>query len=213
MAKGYNTDFFRGPLMRVSYSFQLFVPQEQKRDNGDVVRKYGCSLIAPVTSDWSILQDRIAEVVENYPGMSFDKWKAGLIRNPILAGDGKEARNKDTGALHPGMGADVKFIRVQANEDRKPHVYMPDAVRLIENSDEIPSGSWGYPILNAFGWHHVQNGFGISFGIDSFQLVKKAEGEDILGGGRRADPKAFFEAVKDDGTPAPKGKDASAMFS
>lgn len=209
-AKNYSTDYFRGPQMRVSYAFQLFKLREAE---GGYRPGYGCTLIAAVDADWSPMQNAIAEVVANQPGMSLDKWKAGLIKNPILPGDGKEARSKDTGELHPGMGSGVKFIRVSSGADRKPRVYMPDAVRLIEDPDDCPSGSWGYPILNAFGWHHDQNGAGISFGIDAFQLVKKAEGDEVFAGaGRRADTSKFFEAVKDDGTHAPKGADASSMF-
>lgn len=194
MAKKYmfRTERFKGPLMRVSYAWQLFNPREASEASRG---GYGCTLIMPKKGDWSSLQKAIKEcVVGQWGDRGAEKWKAGLIKNPIIDGAGKEARNKDTGDLHPGMGEDVQFIRVQSGLQRKPQVFDPRVV-LLTDPDDCPSGSWGYPVLNAFTWHNDQNGDGVSFGIEMFQLVKKAEGEEVLGGGGRPKPEDFFEAV------------------
>lgn len=214
MAKQYRTENFKGPLMRISYAYQLFTPREFKKDDGSTRKVYSCTLIAPKSADWSPITGALKECVAGQWGdRGVEKWKSGLIKNPILPGDGKEARSKETGDLHSGMGADVQFIRVQANEDRQPLVFAPDAVTRIVDADDCPSGSWGYPVLNAFCWHNDQNGDGISFGISMFQLVKKAEGDDILGGGGgRADPSKFFESVKTDDVGGAKPASAADMF-
>lgn len=213
MAKNYRTDFFKGPLMRVSYAFNLFTPREKTGDNGAVRKVYECTLIAPKSADWSPITGGIKEcVIGQWGEKAVDRLKNGVIRNPILDGAGKEARNKE-GEINPGMGEDVQFIRVQANEDFQPLVFNPDAVTRIINSDGLPSGSWGYPVLNVFAWSNPKNGDGVSIGINMFQLVKKAEGNEILGGGGgRPDPSKFFESVKTEGDAGSKPSSAAAMF-
>jgi len=195
----YRTELFKGPLMRISYAWQMFKPRDGK---------YGCTLIASKSADWSALQARVVEVVKNPWGdKGADKWKAGLIKSPFLDGESKQARHKETGELHPGMGADVQFIRVATGEAFPPKVFDPGMKRcsflapgspyLLFESDDCPSGSWGYPVLNAFAWNNVDSGDGVSFGIDMLHVTKLADGDDVLGGegGSRADPKSFFEAV------------------
>lgn len=211
MAKNYRTEAFKGPLMQVSYAFNLFTPREKTSDKGAVRKVYECTLIAPKSADWSPIVGGIREaVIGQWGEKALEKLKSGVIRNPILDGAGKEAHNKTTGELNAGMGPDVQFIRVQANEDFAPLVFAPDAISRIVSADGLPSGSWGYPVLNAFAWHNVQNGDGVSLGISMFQLVKKAEGAEILGGGGRPDPSKFFESVKAEGS-APSGG-AASMF-
>jgi hypothetical protein len=197
MAKFYRTESFKGPLMRIAFAWQMFKLRES---DGDYKPKYGCTLILAKDGDWSAIKGAVGEVVKGQWGeKGAEKFKAGLIRNPILPGDGKEGRNKETGDCHPGFGPTVDFIRVQAGVDRKPQMISPRLLPMLDE-DDCPSGSWGYPVINAFAWNHPQNGDGISFGIDMFQLAKKAEGDDVLGGSGRADPNKFFEKIdtKDD---------------
>ena len=199
MAKMYRTGQFKGPLMRISYAWQMFKPREGK---------YGCTLIMPKAGDWSALQAAVVEVVKNQWGeKGADKWKADLIKTPFLDGESKQARHKETGDLHPGMGADVQFIRVATGEKFPPRVFDPAMKRcsvlaagspyLLYEEDSCPSGSWGYPVLNAYAWHNDDSGDGVSFGIDMLHVTKIAEGDEILAGGEgsQAKPEAFFEAV------------------
>ena len=221
MAAMYRTEAFRGPLMRVSYAWQLFKLRDAK---SDYKPKYGCTLIMPKSGDWSAIRNAIKEVLEGQWGVKgAEKFKAGLIRSPILAGDGKEARSKETGDLHPGMGADVNFIRVQSGPDRKPRVFdaamkrcsvvKPGSPYTLLEEEDCPSGSWGYPVLNAFAWNNPQNGDGISFGIDMFQITKVATGDEILGGGGESNPDKFFEKIAtDDNDDGDKPGSAEDLF-
>jgi hypothetical protein len=201
----HRTEQFKGPLMRVSYAWQLFKPREATTTSRG---GYGCTLIMPKTGDWAPLHNAIKEVVIGQWGdRGAEKWKTGLIKNPILDGAGKEARSKETGELHDGMGPEVQFIRVGSGADRPPRVFDPtmkycsvigkDSPYMLWESDECPSGSWGYPVLNAYAWHNDESGDGVSFGIDMIQIIKIAGDDEILGGGggSRTKPEAFFEAV------------------
>jgi hypothetical protein len=192
MADNFRTDPFKGPLMRVSYAFGLFKEREKVRDNGDKVYTFDCTLIV-AKAESKPLQDAFVACMKGAWGEKApEMFKGGLIRNPILSGDGKEARNKTTGEIHPGMGADVVFVRAGSN--RRPAVVDPRLTPILKEED-LPSGSWGYPVLSAFSWSNPKSGHGVSFGIEAFQLVKKAAGGEVLGGGGGVDPKAYFEKI------------------
>lgn len=202
--KMFRTDPVKGPLMRLSYAQSLRTGR--KNDNG--VEKFGCTLILPKAdaAGMKLLQKMVADVVQGEWGeKGVERFKQGLIKNPILVGDGKEARNKTTGEINPGLGAEFIFIRPTSN----------DAVKVFNakvqpaSDEEIVSGYWGYPVLNAYAWHNPQNGDGVSFGISMVQITKA---DEALGGGT-ANPDAFFEKVDtggDDGAVA--GGGAGDMF-
>lgn len=206
MASMYRTELFKGPLMRISYANGLFVP----RANDSGKEKYSCALIVPRT-DLGVakLQKAVAGVVENQWGeKGVERFKKGLIKNPILAGDGKEAHDKD-GNLRSGLGAEFIFIRPSSGI--RPKVF--NAQVLPATEDECLSGYWGYPVLNAFAWHNPQNGDGISFGINMFQVVKA---DEVLGGAGGGDPDQFFDKVDtsgdDDGGATTGGAGAGGLF-
>ena len=71
-------------------------------------KKFGCTLIFP-KSDTRELEKIVAEgdPSEEWEQAGIERAKKGLIKSPFLAGDGKEAHNKTSGELHPGMGPDV----------------------------------------------------------------------------------------------------------
>lgn len=184
--KMYRTEPTKGPLMRISYAQSL----RKGRANDKGVEKFGCTLILPKsdTAGMKLLQSMVAECVQNEWGdKGIERFKTGLIKNPILAGDGKEARNKTTGEINPGLGAEFVFIRPSSNEAVKVF----NAKVQPADDEEIVSGYWGYPVLNAFSWHHPTNGDGVSFGINMIQITKT---DEVLGGGV-ADPGKFFEQV------------------
>ena len=202
----FRTEAFKGPLMQGSYLWQMFKPREASATSRG---GYGCTLIAPKASDWSPINNAVKEVVLGQWGeRGVEKWKNGLIRNPIIDGDSKQARSKETGELHAGMGPDVQFIRVGSGVDFPPRVFdgpmkrcsvvKPGSPYLLLESDDVPSGSWGYPVLTAFAWNNSDSGDGVSIGIEMFHVTQIAEGDDILGasGGSRSNPDDFFEAVK-----------------
>ena len=205
----YRTELKKSPLMRISYAFGLFKPQND--DKGNPTEKYTTTLILPKsdTAGMKLLQDLVAEVVLGQWGeKGVERFKKGLIKSPILDGSSKSAMDKE-GNHKPGLSDDVVFIRPITY--RKPKVF--NAQVMPASEDEVKSGYWGYAALNALAWHNPSNGDGISFGIDMFQVVKV---DEVLGGGGGADPDKFFEAVggsdEDTGGQTGGGKGASGLF-
>jgi Protein of unknown function (DUF2815) len=207
MANARSQDF-KTPLCRLSYAQSLFkarVIEEGKP------AKFGATLIFPKSAK-AELEKYVAEtIIAEWGPKGIERAKAGLIKSPFLAGDGKEARNKQTGEINPGLGADVFFIRVQANEDRPPAVWWKSP-NVQETEANVYSGCMGKAILNCFAWHNDKSGDGVSFGINGFQ--KHAEGER-LGGSGPIDTEKWSETIADDG-PAPdstkSGAGAAGLF-
>jgi hypothetical protein len=201
------SDDFKGSTSRVSFAQNLFKAREQGKPP-NVRRKFGCTLIMP-KADLRAKCCRMADgtmktweeivgavIVETWGEKGLERAAKGLIKSPFLTGDGKEARNKETGELHPGMGPDVFFIRVQANEDRPPKVFASATATIPATQEDVYSGCYGFAVLNAFAWHNDENGDGVSFGINMF--FKKADGEKI-GGSGGSDPEKWAETVEDAG--------------
>jgi hypothetical protein len=195
------------PLCRIAFAGSLFKPRSQIEGG---VEKYGCTLIFEKSGDNSVLHNAVKEVlIAQWGEKGLERAKAGLIKSPFLDGNGKEARNKKTGELHPGFGPDVFFLRVQSV--RPPMVrYRSEHIPATE--EEVYSGCYGKAILNAFAWTNEKNGDGISFGIQFFQKLKDG---DRLGGGGSTNVSAWMETVPDEGN-APEstrgGAGAGGLF-
>lgn len=215
------SDDFKTPEARLSFAYSLFKPRKQ---DGSDKEKYSCTLIfpKPALTEKVIaykgrqlsLHDIVGEVIlEAWGEKGLEKAKAGLIKSPFLDGAGKEARNKKTGDLHPGMGPDVFFIRTTANVDRQPGVSSSAAAFVPATEKEVYSGCYGYGVVNAFSWTNPQNGDGVSFGVNYF--FKRRDGEPLAAGGGGGDPDKWTEAVEDTG-PAPAvtqgGAGAGGLF-
>ena len=204
--KNARSEDFKTPPCRLSFAQTLFKARAQ--DGGKP--KYGCTLIF-TKEHKAALEKQVAKVITDQWGPAgIEKAKNGLIKSPFLAGDGKEARNKSTGELHPGMGPDVFFIRVQANEDRPPVVRYKDP-NIPATQEEVYSGCYGFAVINAFAWTNPQNGDGVSFGISYFQ--KTRDGERI-GGSGPVDPEKWHEKIEDNGDAPDVGSGGAAgLFS
>jgi hypothetical protein len=174
-------------------------------------KRYSATLIFD-KKDRPALETKVLEVLkEEFGDKAIQMAKSGLIKSPFLAGDSKEARNKQTGEIHPGLGADKFFIRVSANEDRPPFVIWKDPNHQ-ETEDTVYSGVYGKAVVNIFAWSHPANGKGVSFGIQGFQRLQDGE---RLGGDGKADPTKWAETIEDAGdAPAEtkSGAGASALF-
>ena len=190
-AKFARSDDFKTPPCRLSFAQNLFKARAQ--DNGKP--KYGCTLIFTKDAKAALEKHVGAVITEQWGEKGIERAKAGLIKSPFLAGDGKEARNKSTGELHPGMGPDVFFIRVQANEDRPPVVRYKDP-NIPATIEEVYSGCYGFGVINAFAWHNDQNGDGVSFGIQYFQKTRDGERIGSSGG---IDVDKYYEQIEDEG--------------
>lgn len=195
---------FRSPDCRLSFAHTLYKPQ--KNESG--TDKWGCTLIFPKTAR-AALETHVAQVLKDTWGEAgIQRAKNGLIKSPFLAGDGKEARSKKTGELHPGMNADVFFIRPSSN--RPPLVRYTDPNTPVDET-VVYSGCYGFAVLNAFAWHNEKNGDGVSFGIQYFQKLRDGE---RLGGSGGVDPEAWYEKVEHGDAPAEtrNGDGAASLF-
>ena len=208
----YSTDI-KTPLAVISYSNNLF----ETRENRSGKKQYGCVLLFPkTTTDMSTIRGIILEAAEkSWPGKAKARLNDGLIKNPILDGDGKQGKNKKTGEPNKGFPGHW-FIRCNASEKRPPKVFGRNAVSRITEADEIPSGSQVYAVVNGWTWHNDEQGDGVSINVSIIQLVKKAEGDEVLGGGGGGpDPDKFLEKLSDEGdAPAEtkSGAGASGLF-
>ena len=208
MAKA-RSDDFKSPECRLSYAGGLF---KARSAEGSAREKYGCTLIFPKSARAELEKIVAKVIVDEWGEKGIAKAKAGLIKSPFLAGDGKEAHNKTTGEIHPGLGPDVFFIRPTANSDRPPFVRWRDP-NTQETEMTVYSGCYGKAVLNCFAWNNPQNGDGVSFGIVGFQKLR--EGESLGGSGGQADPEKWMETVADEG-PTPEstqnGAGAGGLF-
>lgn len=207
MAKARSEDF-KGPLSTLSYAQSLFKARSQEEGKPP---KFGCTLIIE-NRYRADLEKIVAKVITDEWGPAgIERAKKGLIKSPFLAGDGKEAHNKKTGELNPGLGPHVFFIRPSANEDRPPAVWWKDPNKQ-ETETTVYSGCRGKPILNCFAWNNVKSGDGVSFGIQGFQKLQDGERIGSAGG---IDAEKWSETIADDG-PAPAstkgGKGAGGLF-
>lgn len=183
---------FKTPPCRLSFAQNLF---KARKATDDAKAKYGCTLIFTKEHRATLEKEVAKVIVEQWGEKGIERAKAGLIKSPFLAGDGKEARNKTTGELHPGMGPDVFFIRTQANEDRPPVVRYKNP-NIPATEDEVYSGCRGFAVINAFAWNNPQNGDGVSFGIQYFQ---KTQDDERIGGSGQLDPEKWHEKIEDAG--------------
>lgn len=208
MARARSEDF-KSPTARLSYAYQLFKPRAAQ---DGAPKKYGCTLIFPNSVKPALGKHVEEAIVAEWGEKGLARAKAGAIKLPILAGDGKEARSKQSGDLHPGMGPDVCFIRPTSNKDRPPIIRYRSA-SIPATEEEVYSGCYGFAVLNAYTWNNPQNGDGVSFGIMLFQ--KTADGERI-GGSGGVDVDKYFEKIDDAGdAPAETktGDGAAGLFS
>lgn len=200
----------RGKEAVIAFAHTLFEAQE--RDNGK--KQFGCSLLYDKDTDISELEKAAVDAaVAEWGDKAKQMIKDGIIKSPFLDGDGKQGLSKKTGERHAGF-AGRKFIRCISGEDYKPKIFDRKRNPVFDKA-EVPSGSRGIPVVNAFTWENKENGKGISFGISMIQITKKAEGDEVLGGGGGPDPDKFFEKIEDEGD-APEstktGAGASGLF-
>lgn len=186
-------DEFRTPECRLSYARSLF---KARIVNNQGNPKFGCTLIFE-KQHMPLFIDKVKEVAKlAWPHNGLDRLKQGLIKSPILMGDGKEARDKETGELHAGMGPDVFFLRPIANEDRPPAIRARGLGQFAAaTQQEVYSGCFGFAVLNVFPWNHAQSGDGISFGISMFQKMRDG---DSLGGAAPVDAAKWYVPDSDE---------------
>lgn len=214
---------FKTPIGRMSYVHNMFTRVARKDDNGNpVLDKNGkavteqqCTLIFDKSIDRKVFDEALKEAITAQWGeKGMERAKNGAIRLPYLAGDGKEARSKKDGEIHPGLGADKWFIRVATRLNAPVHFRSPTIPATNgEGEDQVKSGDFGFAVLHAYCWNNSKNGDGVSFGIDYLQ--KTRAGESLGGSGSAVDVASVYEAVEDSGA-APEetksGAGAGGLF-
>jgi len=179
-----NSGEFLTPEATLAFSDGLF----EARSQDGIKFTYGCTLIFP-EKDRAFFQDKIRDVLGKKWGdkgqRDFDK---GIIKNPILAGDGPQAHSKSTGELWAGFGPGKFFIRANANQDAQPRIFWKSR-HVDATKEEVYSGCVGVGVLNAYTWENPSGGRGVSFGIRAFR--KTGEGES-LGGRAPFNPDKWF---------------------
>lgn len=184
------------PLAIFSFTADLF----KARENDSGKSKYGCTVLFDKTADISALQQAAAGAAIEAWGDKAVQWiKDGIIKSPFLDGDGPQGMNKKRGERNPGFSGRT-FLRCSSGTDYKPKVYDRN-MNPVGEASEFPSGSQGYGVINFWTWEHPTNGKGISVSINLVQVVKKATGEEVLGGSGGPDEKQFFEKLGDEAIP------------
>lgn len=161
--------------------------------------KFGLSLLWKKGTDLKVLHDAAQEAaVGQWGDKVANMVKNGILKSPFLDGDGPQAVNKETSERYKGFAGHT-FIRCVSGPDNKPVVVDRRRNPIVAKAD-IPSGSQVFAVVNAFAWENEEGGKGVSFGISLVQMVKKAEGDEVLGGGGGApNPDKFFEVIEDEG--------------
>jgi hypothetical protein len=197
------TDDFRTPECRIMYAQGLF----EARSVQGSAPKFSCTLVFPNAAKPELEKHVRQVLTERWGEKGLVRARDGLIKSPFLKGDGKEARDKESGEIKQGFGPDVFFIRPIANPDRPPVLRFRDP-NIPASKDEIYSGCHGFAVLNCFTWQHPQSGDGISFGIRYFQ---RTGGGDPLGGGGPVNPDKWFVPPQEEGGGS-EGGSADSMF-
>lgn len=211
---------FKTPTARFSYVHNMFTRVAKKNDkgqpvlddNGQPVTEQQVTLIFDKSTDRTPFDNACAEAIrEKWGEAGIERAKKGLVRLPYLAGDGKEARNKKTGDIHPGLGPDKWFLRVATRREAPVRFRSANIPASFgSGEDQIKSGDYGFAVLHAYAWTHPQNGDGVSFGIKYLQKTKAGE---ALGGSYEVDPEKYHEKIEDTGdAPATGSAGAAALF-
>lgn len=217
MADKNRTTEWKTPIGRLAYAKNLYVASSyQNEPNGR--KTFRCEMIFPKT-DRKFFEEKLAEVISKMLG-GLERAKTGIIRSPLLAGDGKEARyqtGEKAGQIKPGLGPEVFFIRATAVPEVNgvpqppPWVRWKDPNRTAElGPEQIYGGCYGKAVMNVFEW---SDGKGVSFGFSGFQKLR--EGEPLGDAGSGSDPAKWVETIEDAGEAPPEtksGAGASGLF-
>ena len=185
-----NSGEFLTPEGRLAFSDGLF----EKRSQDGIKFNYGCTLIFE-EKDRQFFMDKILKVIKiKWDERGLSDFQKGIIKNPLLDGDGPQAHSKQSGELWAGFGPGKFFIRPNANEDAPPRVLWKSQ-HVDATKEEVYSGCYGKAVLNAYTWENPSGGRGVSFGIRAFR--KTNEGEST-GGRAPFDPGKWFVDLTDE---------------
>jgi hypothetical protein len=182
---------FKTPRAVAAFTNSLFEPRAIT-EGGPL--KYGCTLIFD-DEHRPFFEEKLLEAVRGeWDERGIPMLKSGRIKNPLLDGNGEQARNRSNEQLYAGFGEGKFFIRVQANVDRPPVLRYREP-NVAATKEEIYSGCAVKAVLNAFPWNHPTGGMGVSFGL---RMLQRVGGGENIGSGGPVDPKRWMEPVDED---------------
>lgn len=204
--------------MRGTFLF-LLKPQKRTNNDGTVKLTYSGSFLWPKPADLlgktadgspiNVMEEAVKTAVEGFGDKAVEMIKNGVIPNPFLDGDGKQAVSTKTGERHPGFAGN-KFIRTSATAEFPPTCFddkLGADGKLVKVTDpkRMKWGAYYNVVTNILAWEHPQSGKGLSFGLSLVQFAKDGEqlGKDMGG----SDPNSFFAPVG--GAAAATGGDTS----
>ena len=192
------------PEVRLHFGKELFVPRAAEEGGAE---KYGCTLIVRKGSDAYVKLGQLVTqaVVGGFGEAGKGLFKSDMVKNPLLPGDGKQARIKDgekAGEIRDGYGPDVVFIRVSrsaavGNPQVVDERVLPLTLADFENK-KIKNGDYVNAVLTAFSWENSKQGKGIGIGIEMLQKLRSGE-ELAAGGGAAPAPTDFFKPLDTSG--------------
>lgn len=202
----YSADLKIPFLVRFAFTQDLFTAKEDDRGN----KKWNCTILIPKTADISPVAGMILEAATKQWGDKAKQWLAdGLIKSPVLDGDGKQGLSKKTGERHDGF-AGHWFIRSSSGFDYRPAIFGPK-LEAITDKNQFVSGVYGHAVIYAYTWENKDQGKGVSITLRMAQKVRDSE-KPLGGGGGTASPDAYFEKIEDTGAmpESAKGGDGAA---
>ncbi len=205
------SESIKAPQAVVAWAHQLFEITTKK--SGRQVRR--CTLLFPKNAtDMAPLNRIVAEAAEKaWPGKAAKLAESGVLKNPILDGDGPQGVNKKTGERYAGY-AGHWFIRVESGVEHPVAIVDGNMLPILDKSG-LKSGDHVTPVVHAYSWTSEEQPYGVSFGISAMQLIRRGEALGGGGGGAAVDPGAYFEKIADEGeAPAEtkSGKGAAGLF-
>lgn len=190
----------------------LFVAAVNKADPSKPA-KFGATLLFPKTADISALKALMLETATEKWGAEALRNPAFKLKNPILDGDVKCAERVAEGKTPWDGYAGCVFIR--ATTSVQPQVFDQEC-KLIPalQQKRVYAGMYVRAQVHCFAWENI-NKKGVSFGIDSIQIVRDGKpfvgqlDEDgakktfgVVPGGKN-DSNKYPAAATDTGTAAP----------
>lgn len=185
------SDDLKTPLCRLAFTNDLFEP----RANDKGVKKWGCTLLFPKTTDITALKVAALEAAEReWPGKAAEWIKSGTIKSPFLDGDGPQGVSKKTGERNAGFAGHT-FIRVGSGEDYRPKLVDRKVLPIVSKDGPLYSGCYAYAVVNFWTWEDPKNGKGLSCNVNLIQVAKDGE---RLGGGGGVDVDKWAEKIEDE---------------
>jgi len=173
-----NSGYFAAPEARLSFSEGLWEPVSQGNEGGEM--KYGATFIWHKRHQDALLKPVRQVVHVKWGDKGLKDFDAGRVKNPIFKGTDRQAYSATTGERWAGFDDDSIFIRAKNNADAPPRVFYRSKL-VPATKEEVYSGCYGNPVLNAYTWEHPTGGRGVTFNIIMFQKIR--DGESL--GGRR----------------------------